>query len=109
MPGSTGARTELWHQIEADLDAKTTLLVETGDSWLNGMPVRLPGGARFEIEMQWGSIGWAVPASFGYAMGLEPDRRLVSVIGDGSFQLSPDLLKWGSDVERANARPPVEA
>ena len=38
--------------------------------------------------MQWGSIGWSVPASFGYAMGLEPDRRLVSVIGDGSFQLT---------------------
>jgi pyruvate decarboxylase len=64
------------------------LLVETGDSWLNGVFTRLPGGARFEIEMQWGSIGWAVPAAFGYAMGLEPDRRLVSVIGDGSFQLT---------------------
>ena len=81
-------RAELWHQIEQDLDPKTTLLVETGDSWLNGVFTRLPGGARFEIEMQWGSIGWAVPASFGYAMGLEPDRRLVSVIGDGSFQLT---------------------
>ena len=81
-------RAELWHQIEADLDPKTTLLVETGDSWFNGAFTRLPGGARFEIEMQWGSIGWAVPASFGYAMGLESDRRLVSVIGDGSFQLT---------------------
>ena len=49
---------------------------------------RLPGGARFEIEMQWGSLGWACPASSGYAMGLEADRRLVSVIGDGSFQLT---------------------
>ena len=38
--------------------------------------------------MQWGSLGWACPASFGYAMGLEADRRLVSVIGDGSFQLT---------------------
>ena len=78
----------MWRQIEHDLDSKTTLLVETGDSWLNGMYTRLPGGARFEIEMQYGSIGWSVPASFGYGMGLEPDRRLVSVIGDGSFQLT---------------------
>ena len=78
----------MWRQIEQDLDSKTTLLVETGDSWLNGMYTRLPGGARFEIEMQYGSIGWSVPASFGYGMGLEPDRRLVSVIGDGSFQLT---------------------
>lgn len=82
------SRVEMWRQIEADLDPKTTLLVETGDSWLNGMYTQLPGGARFEIEMQYGSIGWSVPATFGYAKGLEPDRRLVSVIGDGSFQLT---------------------
>ena len=87
-PEAPLSRVELWRQIEQDLDANTTLLVETGDSWLNGMYTQLPGGARFEIEMQWGSIGWSVPASFGYAMGLEPDRRLVSVIGDGSFQLT---------------------
>jgi pyruvate decarboxylase len=82
------SRVEMWRQIEAELDEKTTLLVETGDSWLNGMYTKLPGGARFEIEMQYGSIGWSVPATFGYAKGLEPDRRLVSVIGDGSFQLT---------------------
>jgi pyruvate decarboxylase len=87
-PAAPLSRVEMWRQIEQELDSKTTLLVETGDSWLNGMYTRLPGGARFEIEMQWGSIGWSVPASFGYAMGLEADRRLVSVIGDGSFQLT---------------------
>jgi pyruvate decarboxylase/indolepyruvate decarboxylase len=81
-------RAELWHQIEQDLDPKSTLLCEGGDSWFNGAFTRLPGGARFEIEMQWGSLGWACPATFGYAMGLEANRRLVSVIGDGSFQLT---------------------
>ena len=81
-------RAELWHQIEQDLDPKSTLLCEGGDSWLSGAFTRLPSGARFEIEMHWGSLGWACPASFGYAMGLEADRRLVSVIGDGSFQMT---------------------
>ena len=75
--------------------------METGDSWLNGVFTRLPGGARFEIEMQWGSIGWACPARFGYAMGLEPDRRLVSVIGDGSFQLTAqevaNMIRYGQE------------
>ena len=51
--------------------------------------------------MQWGSIGWACPASFGYAMGLEPDRRLVSVIGDGSFQLTAqevaNMIRYGQE------------
>jgi pyruvate decarboxylase len=92
-------RAELCRQIQDDLDGKTTLLVETGDSWFNGMSTRLPEGARFEIEMQWGSIGWAVPATFGYATGLEPDRRLVSLIGDGSFQLTvqevANMIRYG--------------
>ncbi len=92
-------RVELCRQIQQDLDAKTTLLVETGDSWFNGMAMHLPNGARFEIEMQWGSIGWAVPATFGYAMGLEEDRRLVSMIGDGSFQLTAqevaNMIRYG--------------
>ena len=35
------------------------------------MYTQLPGGARFEIEMQYGSIGWSVPASFGDAKGLD--------------------------------------
>lgn len=81
-------RAELVRQIEKDLDGKTTLLIETGDAWFNGMYMRLPKGARFEIEMQWGSIGWSVPASLGYAMGMGHGRRLVSIIGDGSFQLT---------------------
>ena len=94
-------RSELCRQIQRDLDARTTLLVETGDSWFNGMFMHLPDGARFEIEMQWGSIGWAVPATFGYAAGLEGDRRLVSMIGDGSFQLTAqevaNMIRYGHE------------
>ena len=51
------------------------------------MALKLPGGARFEVEMQWGSIGWSVPATFGYAVGA-PNRRIIAMIGDGSFQLT---------------------
>ena len=100
-PNAPLTRIEMCRQIEKDLDAKTTLLVETGDSWFNGMFLRLPGGARFEIEMQWGSIGWAVPATFGYSMALGPDRRLVSMIGDGSFQLTAqevaNMIRYGQN------------
>jgi pyruvate decarboxylase/indolepyruvate decarboxylase len=99
--GDLLTRAELWRQIENELDGKSTLLVETGDSWLNGLDVRLPEGARFEIEMQWGSIGWATPATFGYATGLEPDRRLVAVSGDGSFQLTAqevaNMIRYGQE------------
>src|SRR5262249_38053414 len=44
-------RAEMVSQIQKELDGNTTLHVETGDAWFNGMYMRLPKGARFEIEM----------------------------------------------------------
>ncbi|MBV8231794.1 MAG: alpha-keto acid decarboxylase family protein [Planctomycetaceae bacterium] len=80
-------RGEIVRQIQGLLTANATVLVETGDSWFNGVQLSLPDGARFEIEMQWGHIGWSVPAAFGYALGA-PDRRVILMVGDGSFQIS---------------------
>src|SRR5271166_5900207 len=86
-PDAGLTRAEVVRQIQSVLTADTTVVAETGDSWFNGMALKLPGGARFEVEMQWGSIGWSVPATFGYAVGA-PNRRIVAMIGDGSFQLT---------------------
>lgn len=36
--------------------------------------------------MQYGSIGWAVGATLGYAMAVAP-QRVIACIGDGSFQV----------------------
>ena len=69
------------------LTAQTTLLVETGDSWFNGIQMNLPEDSRFEIEMQCGHIGWSVPAAFGYALGA-PNRKVIALVGDGSFQVT---------------------
>ena len=86
-PEAKLTRTEIFRQVQDLVTADTTVIAETGDSWFNGMAMKLPGGARFEIEMQWGSIGWAVPATFGYAVGAS-SRRIIALIGDGSFQLT---------------------
>src|SRR5271169_1458158 len=86
-PDAKLKRTEIFRQVQALVNADSTVIAETGDSWFNGMALKLPGGARFEIEMQWGSIGWAVPATFGYAVGAS-SRRIIALIGDGSFQLT---------------------
>jgi indolepyruvate decarboxylase len=80
-------RAELIRQIRPMVTSQTTIMAETGDSWFNGMALKLPTGARFEIEMQWGHIGWSVPAAFGYAVGA-PDRQVIALIGDGAFQLT---------------------
>jgi pyruvate decarboxylase len=79
---------EVARQVRAALDAGTALLVETGDSWFHGLETRLPEGCRFEIQFQAGSIGWSVPATLGYELGFKEPRRVISMIGDGSFQLT---------------------
>lgn len=80
-------RAEMVRQIRPLVTSNTTVLAETGDSWFNGVQLELPHGARFEVEMQWGHIGWSVPAAFGYALAA-PDRQVVALIGDGAFQLT---------------------
>ncbi|PGH02873.1 hypothetical protein AJ79_07529 [Helicocarpus griseus UAMH5409] len=86
-PEAPLSRHEMTRQIQDVVSSDSTLLVDTGDSWFNGMQMHLPKGAGFEIEMQWGHIGWSVPASFGYAVGA-PKRRTVVMVGDGSFQMT---------------------
>ena len=46
----------LFARIQAMLTGNSAIIVETGDSWFNGMRLDLPSGARFEIQMQYGSI-----------------------------------------------------
>lgn len=77
----------LWTHIQQMLGPDSIVLTETGDSWFNGMKLRLPEGAKFEIQMQYGSIGWSVGATLGLALGAE-SSRVIAAIGDGSFQLS---------------------
>ncbi|MEM7007762.1 MAG: thiamine pyrophosphate-binding protein [Thermodesulfobacteriota bacterium] len=78
----------LFTQVEDILNNNTTVLVETGDSWFNGIKLKLPEGAKFEIQMQYGSIGWSVGATLGYALASKDKRRLLTFVGDGSFQLT---------------------
>jgi pyruvate decarboxylase len=86
-PDAKLLRAEVIRQMRSLVTADTTVIAETGDSWFNGLSLKLPHGARFEVEMQWGHIGWSIPATFGYAMGAQ-GRRVITMIGDGSFQLT---------------------
>lgn len=86
-PAEKLMRAELVRQLRPLVTTTTTVLADTGDSWFNGIKLKLPGGARFEIEMQWGHIGWSIPAAFGYALGA-PERRVITLVGDGAFQLT---------------------
>ncbi|KAJ4911518.1 Pyruvate decarboxylase 4 [Raphanus sativus] len=45
------------------------------------------GGVKYEFQMQYGSIGWSVGATLGYAQAV-PEKRVLAFIGDGSFQVT---------------------
>lgn len=77
----------LMQQVQAILSDENALIVETGDSWFNGQRLKLPPDCGYEFQMQYGSIGWSVGATLGYALA-RPEKRLISLIGDGSFQLT---------------------
>ncbi len=79
---------QLRHQIQGMLDSSTELVVETGDSWFNGQLMDLPEGCGYHFQMQYGSIGWATPASLGLAMAAGPTRRILTLTGDGSLQMT---------------------
>jgi len=91
MPPADGGGTpittrQMFDRIQKMLTGDSAVIAETGDSWFNGVKLSLPEGARFEIQMQYGSIGWSVGATLGYALG--SPRRLIALIGDGSFQMT---------------------
>lgn len=89
---------QLFRRIQDLVSSDTTVIAETGDSWFNGMQLAMPRGSRLEIQMQYGSIGWSVGATLGYAMAA-PDRRVIACIGDGSFQLTAQevstMIRYG--------------
>ena len=84
--------------IQKYIDSDTAVIAETGDSWFNGLKLNLPNGSKFEIQMQYGSIGWSVGATLGHALGM-PEKRVMAFIGDGSFQLTAQeistMIRYG--------------
>ncbi|PIN11293.1 Thiamine pyrophosphate-requiring enzyme [Handroanthus impetiginosus] len=77
----------LFQHIQRMLSEDTAVIAEAGDSWFNCQKLKLPPGCRYEFQMQYGSIGWSVGATLGYAQAA-PEKRVIACIGDGSFQMT---------------------
>ncbi|WP_310620080.1 thiamine pyrophosphate-binding protein [Flexibacterium corallicola] len=82
----------LFSRIQNMLQPNFALIAETGDTWFNATALKLPDSTCFEIQMQYGSIGWSVGAALGYAVGSNAKRRVVAIVGDGSFQVTGQEL-----------------
>ena len=89
----------LMHHVQGVLSPGIAVCAETGDSWFNGQKLRLPRGAQYEFQMQYGSIGWSVGAVLGMSSALKHDKRVLALIGDGSFQMTcqeiSSMVKFG--------------
>jgi TPP-dependent 2-oxoacid decarboxylase len=79
-------------QEEVTRNTNTALLVETGDAWFIGQKLRLSANAWYYLQMQYGSTGWALGALLGIKMVRRNCRKVVALIGDGSFQTSCQAL-----------------
>ncbi|XP_057801203.1 pyruvate decarboxylase 1-like isoform X2 [Salvia miltiorrhiza] len=77
----------LFQHIQKMLSGETTVVAEAGDSWFNCQKLKLPLGCGYEVQMLYGSIGWSVGATLGYAQAV-PEKRVIACIGDGSFQMT---------------------
>ncbi|KAM6576418.1 hypothetical protein CsatB_028255 [Cannabis sativa] len=77
----------LYGHLEKMLSSNTTMIADTGVSWFSCQKLKLPQGCGFEVQMHYGSIGWSVGASLGYAQAASPNNRVIACIGDGSFQM----------------------
>ncbi|CAE6162627.1 unnamed protein product [Arabidopsis arenosa] len=77
----------MFQHIQKMLSSETAVIAETGDSWFNCQKLKLPRGCGYEFQMQYGSIGWSVGATLGYAQA-SPEKRVLAFIGDGSFQVT---------------------
>lgn len=99
MPDETPVTSRhLFAKIQEILSSDMALLAETGDSWFNTMRLKLPKDCGYEIQMQYGSIGWSVGATLGYALG-SPNKRVMTLVGDGSFQMTAQeistMIRYG--------------
>jgi pyruvate decarboxylase len=88
----------LFKHIQGMLTKDSAVIAETGDSWFNCQKLKLPEGCTYEFQMQYGSIGWAVGATLGYAQGNKA-KRVIACIGDGSFQVTAQdvstMIRYG--------------
>ncbi|KAF7021324.1 hypothetical protein CFC21_034298 [Triticum aestivum] len=90
-PGEPLRVNVFFKHIQKMLSGNSAVIAETGDSWFNCQKLKLPEGCGYECQLQYGSIGWSVGATMGYAQAAK-DKRVISLIGDGSFQVGNNII-----------------
>ncbi|MCH8227330.1 MAG: alpha-keto acid decarboxylase family protein [Proteobacteria bacterium] len=66
---------------------------------INATYLQLPRGVTYLASCYWASIGMGFAAAFGACIAAEPGRRVIALVGDGSFKMTAQELSSmaGSD------------
>ena len=74
------------------------IIADTGIIPFGLLDMELPNNIEFQTQTLWGSIGWATPATLGFAVA-NKNSRVILLTGDGSHQLTAmeigTMLKLG--------------
>lgn len=81
----------VWSRFGAWLQDTDVVLGDMGTSAFGFVPIALPSNSQYHTQCMWGAIGWSVPAALGAALAareIDPKKRTVLFVGDGSLQLT---------------------
>ncbi|AAS51094.1 ACL134Cp [Eremothecium gossypii ATCC 10895] len=92
----------LWNQVGKFLREGDVVITETGTSAFGINQTHFPNNTYGISQVLWGSIGFTTGACLGAAFAaeeLDPNRRVILFIGDGSLQLTVQeistMVRWG--------------
>ncbi|PHU17778.1 Pyruvate decarboxylase 2, partial [Capsicum chinense] len=60
----------LFQHVQKMLSDDNVMIAEIGDSWLNCQKLKIAEGYRYHFQMKYGSIGWSVSGTLGYAQSV---------------------------------------
>lgn len=91
----------LWTKVSSWFKEGDIIITETGTSAFGIVQSRFPNNTIGISQVLWGSIGYTVGATLGAAMAaqeIDPKKRVILFVGDGSLQLTVQeistLCKW---------------
>jgi indolepyruvate decarboxylase len=81
----------LYSRYAAFIRPGDNVVLESGSSSFGIPPMPLADNVQVQIQMLWGSIGWATGATFGIALA-DSNRKTILITGEGSHQLTANEI-----------------
>lgn len=91
VEGDVISQAWFWPRMSAWFQDGDVLLGEMGTSAFGMLPLALPSNSQYHSQCMWGAIGWSVGAALGASLAareMDPNKRTLLFVGDGSLQLT---------------------